>query len=365
MGKTKRGRAKPVAAIIAALAVLIGAVAFTVTVTSGGTSVEIRFGTKLAPAGQDAYTKVAEAQTADEHTKLGTPGIEAPAPAGELPPAIVAKLLQTNQATANAKTVGPAHPVPLASPEPITATNLLRINYSSRNGCRPALWVVHDTESPNTPGTLQGLLSIKAWFSNPAARASSNYTTDAAGNTLLMVPTKLKAWTQAWFNCWSMSDELIGHASQTSWPAAQLRAAARLAAYDTASYGIPAQRAIVRGCTIVRPGIIEHLQLGACGGGHHDAGAHFPLDRFIGMVREYRAGTYKPKPSPRPAPTTAKPSRRSCTTANVQRALRVGVDGRAGPKTKAAIRRYQAAHRLAVDGIAGPATCRRLGLRSP
>lgn len=249
----------------------------------GATHYRTIFGQKLDSHGQAAYKQAAL------HGEFGTEK----AKTGEtLPPAVIAKLRAANQKAALAGTAGPDHPVTLATPEPITRTSLVQ-NYSSRNGYRPALFVVHDTESPNVPG-LQDVAAIAAWFNNPQSQASSNYTTDAEGDTFLLVPETAKAWTQAYFNPWAISDELIGYATQTTWPDVQLRAVAQIAAAATARWGIPVQRAVISGCTIVRPGITEHLFLGACGGGHHDAGPHFPLDRFVALVKEYRAGGYHP-----------------------------------------------------------------------
>lgn len=234
------------------------------------------FGQKLDAAGQAAYLQAAA------HGEFGT---EKPDTGETLPAATVAELRAANQKAALAGTAGPNHPVTLATPEPITKTSLVQ-NYSTRHGYRPALFVVHDTESPNVAG-VQDLAAIAAWFNNPQSQASSNYTTDAEGNTFLMVPETEKAWTQAYFNPWSISDELIGYATQTTWPAAQLRAVAQIAAVSMARWGIPVQQAVISGCTIVKPGITEHLFLGACGGGHHDAGPHFPITNFIALVKQY------------------------------------------------------------------------------
>ena len=219
----------------------------------------------------------------------------APAPtnaAGEtLPPALAAKVVASNDQVA----AGVTHPHPLATPQPSTETSLVR-NYSSRQpGARPVLLVAHDTESPNVPGT-NDIRAIAAWFNNPVSQASSNYTTDADGNTLLMVPDTAKAWTQAFFNSWAISDEMIGYATQTVWPDAQLRAVAQIFAAEARRWGIPIQLGAVSGCTIVRPGIVDHLMLGACGGGHHDNGPDFPMAHFIGLVKAYAAGGYHPTP---------------------------------------------------------------------
>lgn len=237
------------------------------------------FGQKLNGAGQKIYTGVAAKRVEGGQRNENE----------TLPAATAARLRAANSRLA--KTANP-HPVTLATPEPITKIALVR-NYSSRNGTRPVLLVVHDTQSPNAAG-LEDVAAIDAWFNNSVSQASSNYTTDADGNTILMVRDTEKAWTQAFFNPWSISDELIGYASQTTWPATQLRAVAKIFAGEASKWGIPVQQAVINGCTIVRPGITEHLFLGACGGGHHDAGPRFPLTHFVALVKQYQAGGYHP-----------------------------------------------------------------------
>jgi N-acetyl-anhydromuramyl-L-alanine amidase AmpD len=261
----------------AAIAACVVAVAVSLTV-GGGAYVTIH-GTKLDAEGQAIYNTVARAHVEQAHGET-------------LPASAVAKLKAINQATALAGTVGPNHPVTLATPEPAMLNEPV-VNYSSRNGARPALLVVHDTESPNAAGVAD-VQAIRAWFNTPSAQASSNYTTDADGNTVQMVADTAKAWTQAYFNPWSISDEMIGYASQTSWPDTQLRAVARIFAAEASKWGIPIQKGAVSGCTITRPGIVQHSNLGACGGGHHDAGPAFPIDKFVALVKQYADGGYHP-----------------------------------------------------------------------
>lgn len=253
------------------------------------------YGQKLNAKGVQLYHRIATRKV-EQGQRTG----------GEtLPPAEAAKVAALNDQVA----AGATHPHPLATPEPSLVTSLVR-NYSDRApGAHPILLVVHDTESPNAPGTAD-IRAIAAWFNNPVSQASSNYTTDADGNTLLLVPDTKKAWTQAYFNSWAISDELIGHASQPVWPDAQLREVAQLFAVEAKRWGIPIQRGAVSGCTIVRPGIVEHLNLGLCGGGHHDAGPAFPIDHFVALVKAYAAGGYHPakKPAAKPVPKPVAPS---------------------------------------------------------
>jgi len=53
---------------------------------------------------------------------------------------------------------------------------------------------------------------------------------------------------------------------------------------------IPARVGLVDGntCRVLRSGIVMHLNLGECGGGHHDAGPHFPMARFVALVKAFQ-----------------------------------------------------------------------------
>lgn len=269
-------------------------VAFLVGAFAGPTLYTV-FGKKLDKKGVQLYHGIVAKKVEKDQ--------RAPAPvssSGEtLPAAQAAKVAALNDQVA----AGISHPHPLATPQPSTGSCPVR-NYSTRSaGAHPILLVAHDTESPNAPGT-QDILAICTWFNNPVSQASSNDTTDADGNTLAMVPcsSTAKAWTQAWFNSWACSDEMIGHASQTTWPDAQLRAVAEIFAAWAKEYGIPIQIGAISGCTIVRPGIVDHAMLGACGGGHHDNGPHFPLAHFVALVHGYAVGGYHPVAPPKPKP---------------------------------------------------------------
>jgi peptidoglycan hydrolase-like protein with peptidoglycan-binding domain len=61
-------------------------------------------------------------------------------------------------------------------------------------------------------------------------------------------------------------------------------------------------------------------------------------------------------------PEAQAPALKKVTTRQVQKALGIKADGKLGPKTRRAIKRFQKAHGLKADGIAGPATLEALGL---
>jgi N-acetyl-anhydromuramyl-L-alanine amidase AmpD len=245
------------------------------------------FGVKLDARAQHAYRVVAAAGRFE--------GQAGSAKADRIREALPPE--QVKQLDARNSHVHTLPPQTLATPEPTVTVSLLSRNYSSRNGTKPVLFVIHDAEMPNYPN-LASLWAIKAWFNNPQAQASATWATDRWGNTIQMVPVEAKAWHVAFFNSWAVGDELIGYASQTTWPEAQLRAVAKLNAAFDARYGVPVQRGRVSGCTILRAGTVEHADLGSCGGGHHDPGVHFPMTHYLTLVGQYLHGGYHPTPKP-------------------------------------------------------------------
>lgn len=160
--------------------------------------------------------------------------------------------------------------VPLAAPsQPGCVTRPVR-NYGSRNGARPALLVLHYTVSPERPGW-GDVDAIVRWFNDPRSQASSNYVIDREGHCALLVPETAKAWTQAGFNPWSISVEAIGTGREPDYlDGAGLRKLAMVFADAAKRWGIPIRQGQVLGCRVVRAGIVDHRQLGACGGGHRD-----------------------------------------------------------------------------------------------
>jgi hypothetical protein len=176
--------------------------------------------------------------------------------------------------------------LPLAAPTvPGCKTALVR-NFSSRNGAPVLLGVIHWTGSAITPGWA-GIDGNLKWFDTPAAQASSNYITDSWGNCALAVPEALKAWTQAGFNPWSVSVEIVNPGvlplfrSQAGFD----RVVELLVGWHD-RWNLPLRRAHVSGCKVLLSGILAHRDLGACGGGHPDVGTGDDVDRLIAAAKK-------------------------------------------------------------------------------
>lgn len=178
--------------------------------------------------------------------------------------------------------------VPLAAPsQPGCVTRPVR-NYGSRNGARPALLVLHYTVSPERPGW-GDVDAIVRWFSDPRSQASSHYVIDREGHCALLVPETAKAWTQAAYNPWAVSVEAIGTGREPDYlDGAGLRRLAQVFAEAARRWGIPIQQGRVAGCRVVRAGIVDHRQLGACGGGHRDIHP-YPVGPVIEAIRRAAA----------------------------------------------------------------------------
>jgi hypothetical protein len=150
-------------------------------------------------------------------------------------------------------------------------------NQSSRRGLKPRIIVLHTTEGHNRPG-LSDLRGLVDFFDNPRSQVSSHVANDAEGNDARIVPDEAKAWTQRAFNSVALSLEQIGHASQTTFPEAQLENTARWIAHWSKKWNIP----IVHS---TEHGVCQHRDLGPKGGAHHDCGPNYPFDRVLAMAR--------------------------------------------------------------------------------
>lgn len=171
----------------------------------------------------------------------------------------------------------------------------VRINVacqSSRKGGTPQLITIHDTEGANVPHSSRDLRGLGEFFDRPATEASSHVATDEDGTSARYVSDSRKAWTQAFYNPWCLSIEMIGFAHQ-SWASKskepQLWETARWIAHWSKEHNIPIRRGrVTRDGRITRTGVIQHRSLGNLGGGHVDVSETFPMTKLLNMAREIR-----------------------------------------------------------------------------
>lgn len=179
---------------------------------------------------------------------------------------------------------------PDAAPEQAGCRSTFVRNRSSRRGVRPRLFVLHYTVSPNRPGW-SDVNAITSLFDTPSFQASSNYIVDREGHCAYIVRESDKAWTQAAFNPVSISVEVINTGRENSYAGtAGLAKLARVVSDSAGRWQIPLRRGQVSGCTVVAGGIVDHEQLGGCGGNHGDI-TPFSAAAVIAAARAYRAST--------------------------------------------------------------------------
>jgi hypothetical protein len=246
-------------------------------------------------------------------------------------------------------------------------------NFSSRNGQRVRLIVVHDCE-----GSYLGSVS---WFALAAAQVSAHIVLSEDGaRATQMVAFGNKAWHVCAFNGFSEGIEAAGYAAK-GLGAAEWRALAKLTAWRLKANGIPCQVATAANNWT---GFCQHADLGAAGGGHHDI-THDPAvwAAFVRMVgEEYPAasadgqGTTNLPASPPISPPASWVSPSAAprhdlvegSLAWVQARLNalgfahpsLVVDGMDGPNTEHAVISFQIGKKLTVDGVVGPETLKAL-----
>lgn len=163
---------------------------------------------------------------------------------------------------------------------------------SSRNGGTPQLITIHDTEGANVPHSARDLAGLASFFNDLNTQASSHVAVDEDEQSARLVPDDRKAWTQAFYNPWCLSIEMIGFARQ-SWNARskepQLREVARWIAWWSKEHDIPIRRGRVsQDGRILRSGVIQHRSLGRLGGGHVDVSTEFPMTKLLNLARTFR-----------------------------------------------------------------------------
>lgn len=170
--------------------------------------------------------------------------------------------------------------------EPHVQAHRSTTNVSSRNGVKPNLIVLHDTESHDRDG-LSDVESLLAWFANPSAQVSIHIIVDGEGNSGRCVPDLEKAWHCMSYNSQSLGIEQVGFATYTNpfWTKnnrKQLVKVARWIAWWSKAHGIPIRDARKGGS-----GVTTHAALGVAGGGHHDPGINYPFKVVLALARHY------------------------------------------------------------------------------
>jgi hypothetical protein len=169
-------------------------------------------------------------------------------------------------------------------------------NYSSRGGAGVRLIVLHTAEGARTIESLGG-------FFQGNVGASSQVGADDKPNLIgEYVRRENKAWTQAEFNPVAVSIELCGFASWShdEWVGNHSNMLANCAAWiaeEAKHFGIPIKRLTAGEAQGGAAGVCQHVDLGSRGGGHHDCGVGFPMDRVLEMAR----GGAAPTPPAAPA----------------------------------------------------------------
>jgi hypothetical protein len=236
--------------------------------------------------------------------------------------------------------------IPLAAPSVHGClSRFLARNYSSRRGVAPRLWVIHWSGGRNLSGW-QDVAGLTAFGNNPQAGVSWHFNIDREGHCHYNVNVLSKAWTEAGFNPFSISVEIINTGGPNDHPLLSpqgLRVLGRVISDTAKPFHIPLRLGAVSGCKVVHAGIVSHRMLGPCGGGHPDIG-NYSLAPIINAAKAARART-----APRRITAT---DRRTCRKINWWR-----THGRHhGKPERNAVRRV---HALAKRGV----KCRASGPR--
>lgn len=233
-------------------------VAISVTNDGDATTVSVTVDTPHGPTDITAKTGDVEASGAGVHDHMKN----APSQAIETSANAVA------DAAAETNPLSPF--APLAAPfQPGCRSQFIQGNFSSRFGTGPAWLTTHYTVSGNLPG-FRDLNALTAYASDRRNGVSWHYNLDREGNCVYTVRETNAAWTQAAANRLSIGIEVInrGRGDAPLFTKSGLRKYARILSDIAYRWNIPIQRgqANKSTCAVIRKGLIDHNDLGTCGG---------------------------------------------------------------------------------------------------
>lgn len=257
----------------------------TVKVTHSGTETTISIGVQSSHGPTEITTTPADlAAVSDIANHDGAKD--------ETPPAMSEQ--QVEQFYKQVEAFGRRDGLPLAQPDAAPEQPGCKSRFvstkSSRGGIKPRWLVMHYTVSPNLPGT-RDLEALTTYSNNPGNGVSWTFNIDRDGNCFYTVRETDKPWTQAAANPWSISTEIVnrGAGDRPLFTPNGLKKAARIWSDSAKRWDIPIRRGRVnrRNCSPTRSGILDHNDLGVCGGGHVDITPH-DIDQIITAIRIYR-----------------------------------------------------------------------------
>lgn len=180
---------------------------------------------------------------------------------------------------------------PLAAQEFPGCRTAFVANSSSRNGATPRVIVWHYTVSRRLPGWSDND-ALTAMSNRPSAGVSWHFSIGGDdGLCAFNVPTNLKAWTQANANPFAIGIEVIALGNEPRYVEGAGRAKLLAVTRELGRrFKIPMRAGKVDGCRPTRSGIVAHVQLGICGGGHVD------INPWLGQLPELiKAAASSPK----------------------------------------------------------------------
>jgi len=157
-------------------------------------------------------------------------------------------------------------------------------NFSSRNGARVDLLVLHDAE-----GAYAGTID---WFAQRQSKVSAHFVIKEDGSEATqMVDLADKAWHCVQFNSRSVGFEMGGFAAK-GFASVEWEAAANIIGFHLHHLQIPLRWARAG----VGPGFCSHFDLGRAGGGHSDPTTDpAKWQQFVALVTaSYEKGDFPP-----------------------------------------------------------------------